>query len=407
MIHYAFQLARGMTLAGGEVTLVTDRHFELDSLAGAFAVAQPLCLWKAKSRQPPAPWLRPFRRGLRGIVYYLNWLRLILFLKRLKPDFVLFGDIRFPVDALLFTLARRIGLRMVDICHNIDPYSMYGSSGGGFVSGRIRRAFYRSAYRQFERIYVHFDSNRERFFERFSIGKERIGTIPHGNESIFRELRQPGHSAADLRREHGLEPNEQVVLLFGGMSDYKGADLLIEAFAAICPTARKTRLILAGPLMPDFDLEALLARAAKAGCSDRLLVVPGYVPAPQVASWMELADVMALPYREIFQSGALALAQTFGVPTIVSNVGAMMEAADEGRAGLVVPPEDVEALASALRRLLADRELAKGLSRRSRDLSLRRDDWARIGGTILEDLQTLSHVVERSADSSGTECEVR
>jgi acetyltransferase-like isoleucine patch superfamily enzyme len=73
-----------------------------------------------------------------------------------------------------------------------------------------------------------------------------------------------------------------------------------------------------------------------------------------------------LPYRQATQSGPLHIAGTFGVPTIVTNVGAMPEVVKDGETGLLVPPEDPEALAKAICELLENPDKAKCMGEKAR-----------------------------------------
>lgn len=66
------------------------------------------------------------------------------------------------------------------------------------------------------------------------------------------------------------------------------------------------------------------------------------------------ADIVALPYREIDQSGVLHTALAFGKPLVLSNIGGFTEGGEEHHAARLVPPADPGALADAIRELLAD-----------------------------------------------------
>ncbi len=68
---------------------------------------------------------------------------------------------------------------------------------------------------------------------------------------------------------------------------------------------------------------------------------------------MERADVLALPYREIEQSGVLYAGLAFGKPMVLGDVGGFSELGRSGAARLV-PPADPAALAAALSELIAD-----------------------------------------------------
>ena len=71
------------------------------------------------------------------------------------------------------------------------------------------------------------------------------------------------------------------------------------------------------------------------------------------------ADLLVLPYIEASQSGVLAIACTFGLPVVASNVGALGAMVAESGMGIVVPPHDRTTLAKAITRILQDQELYK------------------------------------------------
>ena len=67
---------------------------------------------------------------------------------------------------------------------------------------------------------------------------------------------------------------------------------------------------------------------------------------------------VVFPCRDIYESGAVHVAQLFGVPTVARDVGAFRDVIQDGVSGLLVPPEDRDALAEALIRLLKAPALA-------------------------------------------------
>ncbi len=346
MIHYVFQLCRAMAEAGAEVTLITSKQFELASLPRNFDVQPTIDLWDPKANDA-GPILRKVRRVGRAIRYYMQWLRVIRRVAALKPDVVQVGDIPFPLDLLPLRLLRRKAPLFADICHNVNPFD----TAGGFGRSRWKRFFYKRIYRLFDIVFVHFDRNAAEFAKFF--GSRRTAVIKHGNEALFEELRDPAIDGAALRTRLRIG-NEPVVLFFGTLSHYKGVDVLVEAFPRI---HRETgaRLVLAGYPLPDFVVPPQ---------QDFLTLVPEYIRSEEVAAWMELASVMVFPYRDIYQSGAIHVAQTFGVPTVASAVGAMQDVVEHEVSGLLVPPENAAALAEAVIRLLKERELAARLGSR-------------------------------------------
>ncbi|HEY8181226.1 MAG TPA: glycosyltransferase, partial [Thermoanaerobaculia bacterium] len=307
MIHYAFQLCRALAGGGADVTLVTEKNYELAALDHNFRVEQMIELWdpKPSGRVSTAWWAalgRKLRRVTRAFRYYREWLRVIRYISTLDPDVVLLGDIRFAFDLFPLQLLSRRARLLADICHNVHPFSAGGKSGGLFDRSRFRRFFYRRIYKLFDVVFVHFERNRDEFVQTFGIPKERVGVIVHGNERIFHELRRPDITPASLRARLGI-CDAPVVLFFGTLSRYKGVDVLIEAFPQI---HRETgaRLVIAGYPFHDFDVAAHQAQARSLGVGDVITWVPEYISSDEVASWMELASAIVFPYRDIYQSGA-------------------------------------------------------------------------------------------------------
>jgi glycosyltransferase involved in cell wall biosynthesis len=380
MIHYAYQLCRALAAAGAEVALVTGRHYELDALPHTFRLRKILRLWDPKpAKEAVSAGPRRLRRLGRAAVHYREWLRLAFHLRRERPDLVLLGDIRFPGDLAPLLLLRLFGLRLADICHNVFPYA-----AGGFRRSALDRFLYRRIYRRFERVFVHFEANRREFLSAYGLPPERVVAIPHGNEAVFEELRSPAADAAALRRSLDLAPDEPVALLFGTLSQYKGADLLLRAFARVAPRVPRARLVIAGFPAADFDLAEHQDLARELGIADRVRWAPRYIDAREVAAWMDLASVAVFPYRAVYQSGVLAVAQTFGVPIVAAAVGAMAEAVEHGESGLLVAPGDIDALSAALLRILEDPDLARRLGERAQGNARERFGWDRIARILLD-----------------------
>ena len=388
MIHYAFQLCRAMALQGADVTLVTERNYELAALPHPFRVETTIDLWdpKPSGRLSMTPWAvagRKLRRIGRAVRYYRQWLQQIRRVKQLDPDVVILGDIRFPFDLFPMMLLRRKARRLVDVCHNVHPFSTGGSSAGLFDRSRWREVFYRRIYRLFDRVFVHFERNRAEFLQSFGGRAERVGVIVHANEEIFGDLARPGFGADALRKRLGIAADEKVVLFFGTLSRYKGIDILLEAFPAI-QKATGARLVVAGFPSPDFDMRVHQEQARTLGIDGAVTWVPEYVDSGEVVAWMQLASVIVFPYRDIYQSGALHVAQTFGVPIVASNVGAMKDVIEHEVSGLLVPQENVPELTAAVTRLLQDRSLAERLGARAKADAQGPFSWKTVARIILE-----------------------
>jgi glycosyltransferase involved in cell wall biosynthesis len=384
LIHYAYQLCRALAEQGVNVTLVTDRHYELEALPHNFRLGKWLKLWDPKPKDDGhrGPLYRKTRRIWRAVRYLGAWLTLYRQARKHRPDAILLGDIRFEIDLAGVLLLRRTGIPLSDICHNIERFSCSGSQAGDFTTNSLNRRLYQNIYRQFQTIFVHNEINRTRLLDIFSLPATRISVMPHGNELLFAELRDPGLNAQAVRASLQLQPEHKVILLVGSLARYKGVDLLIEAFGRISRLQPLARLVIAGPPLAGFDLDAHRQRIESLGLTRRVVIEPRYIPSEAIAAWMEMADIAVYPYRNISQSGALMIAMTFGVPVIVTRTGSLPDYVSEGPAGLIVEPGDQDQLADAILQLLANEPLRSQLGENARKLSLSRFGWDRAAGKI-------------------------
>ena len=160
-----------------------------------------------------------------------------------------------------------------------------------------------------------------------------------------------------------------------------GVDVLLRAFAALCADERvralptPCRLLVVGDGPQRAELEAL---AAALGVADRTRFV-GAVPHGEVANWLNRFDVYAAPSRLDSESFGVAVieAGACGLPVVVSDAGGLPEVVRDGETGLVVPRDDVAALAAALARLALDAPLRERLGTAGRAHVSATYDWPR------------------------------
>ena len=147
--------------------------------------------------------------------------------------------------------------------------------------------------------------------------------------------------AAALREGLGLAPTDVVVGYVGRITGDKGVETLLDAAAAL---AGQVRLLLVGSV-DEADLQGRIARIQ-----------------PKVAhvdwtndpwSYYAALDVLCLPTRREGFPNVVLEAASAGVPTVTTTATGAVDSVIDGVTGLIVPVDDAEALADALR-LLAD-----------------------------------------------------
>lgn len=177
---------------------------------------------------------------------------------------------------------------------------------------------------------------------------QRLGLAPESihvtyNPVVTPELeqlasREPAH---DWFREE-----VPIVLAVGRLVPAKGFDLLLRATARV-GRERPLRLLILG----DGPQRAPLLELARELAIADTVALPGFTRNPFSA--MRRCTVFALPSRYEGLPGALIQAMACGAPVIAADCAAgPAEIVTDGADGLLVPPEDVDSLAAAIRRLL-------------------------------------------------------
>ena len=92
-----------------------------------------------------------------------------------------------------------------------------------------------------------------------------------------------------------------------------------------------------------------------------------FIPDAQMEIYFKAADVLVLPYKEIFQSGVLFVAYSFGLPVVATDVGSFREDIVEGVTGFVCKPADPTDLAKTVQKYFAS-DLYKDLKVHRRKL---------------------------------------
>lgn len=152
-----------------------------------------------------------------------------------------------------------------------------------------------------------------------------------------------------------------VVGAVGRLEPQKGFQYLLEAFERVAPEFPDARLLVVGQ---GSLREVLWKRAQQSPRLRDRVVLPGEVPGAE--AWMRHFTVYCLPSLAEALPLSLLEAMAWGCPIVATAVGGVPEALGYGQAGLLVPPRDVQALAAALRRLLADAALRERLGRLAR-----------------------------------------
>lgn len=235
-------------------------------------------------------------------------------------------------------------------------------------------------YNAVDAVIVHSEHGRGVLTDVLGVDTQRVHVIPHG---VFEHLVDvPG--AKPLPSEFAAV-ERPVILQFGLMRPYKGIDLMLEGFAAADPDAE---LWLVGAAR--MDTAPLKELARNLGIEDRVRWLERFIGDDELGAFFERADVVALPYRQIDQSGVLFTALAYGKPMLLTRVGGFSEIADEYGAALAVEPDSLAALAQGLTALLGDTAEREQLAASARSLAGGDLSWGSIASRTLELYESLT-----------------
>ncbi|HXF96799.1 MAG TPA: glycosyltransferase family 4 protein [Gemmatimonadales bacterium] len=246
--------------------------------------------------------------------------------RRLRPDVVHTHGYR--ADVVDGPAARRLGIPVITTAH--------GFTGGG-PKNRVYQWLQRRAWRRFDAV-VAVSRPLMAQLARW-VPSERLHCVPNAWYPA-----EPPLEPAAARRALGVGPDELRVAWVGRLSAEKGPDVLIEALARLRDIPVTVSFLGAGPLR-----EALEAQAARLRVADRIRwhgLVPG------AARLLPAFAALALTSRTEGTPIVLLEAMAAGVPIVATAVGGVPDVVSE-REAVLVPPDDPEAVATALREVLA------------------------------------------------------
>jgi glycosyltransferase involved in cell wall biosynthesis len=194
----------------------------------------------------------------------------------------------------------------------------------------------------------------------YEVPVAKLSTAPPGTDKV-----------APARGNGGTGP--LALLAVGAVVPRKGYDVLIAALATL--RELPWRLTIAGDRTRDpATAQQLEADTASAGLTERITLA-GAVPDGRLDALYDGADLFVLPSRYEGYGMAFAAAIARGLPVIGTDAGAIPEAVPAG-AGIMVPPDNVPALAAALYRLITDARERGRLAAAARSAAAQLPTWA-------------------------------
>jgi glycosyltransferase involved in cell wall biosynthesis len=305
-------------------------------------------------------------RIVKTISYVISYLKILYYLIKYKPGIIHIQWFRLPIFDYYFLKLVGILLRNIKIiytAHNILPHNS---------KSKYYRIYLR-IYNSVDHIIVHSKVSKVELCKSFNIDEKKVSVIYHGILELKYQKATVECIKNSLINDHLL--NEKIIFLYiGGISYYKGIDILWEAWnnSDYLRNSDHAVLIIAGKGSLEILDQNVIVKNVK--LFNRFLTDDEFI------AFIELANVIVLPYREISQSGVLLTSINYKKPVIVSNVGGLTDPFEFGKIGWTFKRNDVRQLEFIIKNIIKNREV---LSAYSIDANwknvLEKYNWVNIG----------------------------
>jgi D-inositol-3-phosphate glycosyltransferase len=281
------------------------------------------------------------RKVLRILGYY--W-RLVRYAAAARPPvFHILWNNKFQfIDRVLLMLYYRLlGKKIVFTAHNVN------AARRDSKDTIVNRASLRIQYHLADHIFVHTERMKSELVAEFGVPKSEISVIPFG---INNTSPTTAMTSSEAKQRLRVSSSDKTALFFGQIAPYKGLEYLIDAFSDVTKRNESYRLIIAGKVKQgqrDYWNE-IRRKIAINEIQHRIIERIEHIPDEEVELYFKAADVLVVPYVQIFQSGVPFLAYSFGLPVIATDVGSLRDDIVDGSTGFVCRPEDSCNLANTI-----------------------------------------------------------
>jgi beta-1,4-mannosyltransferase len=245
-------------------------------------------------------WLPLFRGGRSNApdILHIHWPE--AYFPRAPSGWDLLGVAPYLLDCWLTRCDRPI----VITAHNLLPHNRANERG-----------VYRNVHYTMQSaraVFVHSKVARQQLGERFGVSDDYIHTIPFGDHSVGMGRPLPRDTA---RTELQLPHDTKICLVFGSISPYKGSDELVRFWAE---NKLLHRLVVIGPIFSQ-PFASRLYELAQGYAMVDLRLLSNWLDDATLRVWLSAADCCIFNYRDVFTSGAAALARSYGLTVLIPS----------------------------------------------------------------------------------------
>jgi len=296
---------------------------------------------------------------------YFKYLFKILFAVFVKRNVVLhYQFFRFRFEPVFMLLLRLLRVRIVLTAHNVLPHE----------KSKFDYSLMSFAYKSSNIIIVHSSFIKKKLLGSFNVPESKIKIIPHGNFDTYLPSKLP--LKKDSRNMFNLSDEDNVLLFFGYIREYKGLDLLIDALSRIqSGVDRVPKLIIAGNPHTEDLKNKYLEKINELDLNSNVIFHHYFIPSEKIADYFTAADVVILPYKRIDHSGIIHLAYTFEKPVIATRVGDFSEIIKNGETGYLLDENNAENLSQIIIEIFKDKDKLASMGKAAGQINKTEYSW--------------------------------
>ncbi len=252
-----------------------------------------------------------------------NWFAVARFIKKEKPDAIIFRFWLPFFGPSLGTIARlvRKKTKVFALTDNVIPHEKrFGDKPFTKYFIKSCHGFITMSHKVFDDLTV------------FTNNPHKICT-PH---PMYESYGEPV-SRAEARKKLGLNENDKIILFFGLIRKYKGLDFLLEAMADERIKKAGYKLLVAGEHYEDPKVYTDLIE--QHGLQDSVVLHTKFIANEDVRDYFCACNIVGQTYRNATNSGVTMVGYYYEKPMLVTNVGGLAEIVPHGKAGYVIEPE--------------------------------------------------------------------
>jgi len=198
------------------------------------------------------------------------------------------------------------------------------------------------------------------------------GVKPHKVEVIRNGVHVPaqtgkreGGEGGRFRREFGIATDTPLCACIGRAVSGKGIDFYLRAARILADQGRNVRFLMIGAVSVEQDYKSEMETLARDLNLNGRVIFTGQ--RQDVSDILRDVDIVVHPSLTEGLSNVILEAMAAGLPVVATRVGGNPELVQDGRTGLLIPPKDEAALASAIACLLDDPQTARKFGEAGRE----------------------------------------